>query len=225
MRIALLAGGDGWHVRDLIRAAGALGHAAEPVDFRRVTAAAGTAGAPAGGRAGPGPVRRSDCPHHAAGVAGAGRLPDGPAARAWPPAASRCSTRRGPWKCAWTSTWPCVRLEAAGLPVPPTVVCQHADAALEAFDGLGGDVVVKPLFGAEGRGMVRVTDPELAWRTFRAIERMQAVLYVQQFIRAPRLGPAGVRAGREGARGRCGASPAGTGGRTWPRRATPSRCG
>src|SRR5262249_57006077 len=32
------------------------------------------------------------------------------------------------------------RLEAAGLRVPPTVVCQHADAALEAFSTLGGDV-------------------------------------------------------------------------------------
>ena len=41
-------------------------------------------------------------------------------------------------------------LDAAGLPVPHTIVCQHADAALEAFTALGGDVVVKPLFGSEG---------------------------------------------------------------------------
>ena len=78
-----------------------------------------------------------------------------------------------------------VRLEAAGLLVPPTVVCQNAEAALEAFEALGGDVVVKPLFGSEGRGMVRVSDPELAWRTFWAIERTQAVLYLQKFIRHP----------------------------------------
>jgi ribosomal protein S6--L-glutamate ligase len=77
------------------------------------------------------------------------------------------------------------RLEAAGLPVPPTVVCQHADAALEAFAALGGDVVVKPLFGSEGRGMVRVSDPDLAWRTFRTLERLQAVLYLQRFIDHP----------------------------------------
>ena len=36
MRIAILSGGRGWHVADLIRAAAALGHAAEAVDFRRV---------------------------------------------------------------------------------------------------------------------------------------------------------------------------------------------
>jgi ribosomal protein S6--L-glutamate ligase len=77
------------------------------------------------------------------------------------------------------------RLADAGLPVPPTVTCQHADAALEAFSALGGDVVVKPLFGSEGRGMVRVADPELAWRTFRTLERTQGVLYLQQFVRHP----------------------------------------
>ena len=47
---------------------------------------------------------------------------------------------------------------------------------------LGGDVVVKPLFGAEGRGIVRVSDPDLAFRTFRTLERIQSVLYLQQFI-------------------------------------------
>jgi ribosomal protein S6--L-glutamate ligase len=65
------------------------------------------------------------------------------------------------------------------------VVCQDAESALAAFEALGGDVVVKPLFGAEGRGMVRVSDPEMAWRTFRTLERTAAVLYLQQFIRHP----------------------------------------
>jgi ribosomal protein S6--L-glutamate ligase len=77
------------------------------------------------------------------------------------------------------------KLEAAGLRVPPTIVCQHADAALEAFAQLGGDVIVKPLFGSEGRGMVRVADPDLAWRTFRTLERTQCVLYLQQYIAHP----------------------------------------
>jgi ribosomal protein S6--L-glutamate ligase len=77
------------------------------------------------------------------------------------------------------------RLEAAGLRVPPTLVCQHADDALEAFATLGGDVVVKPLFGAEGRGMMRIADPDLAWRTFRTLERLQSVLYLQRYIAHP----------------------------------------
>jgi RimK family alpha-L-glutamate ligase len=41
------------------------------------------------------------------------------------------------------------------------------------------------VFGSEGRGMMRVSDPELAWRTFRTLERTQSVLYLQQFVRHP----------------------------------------
>src|SRR5437899_1699063 len=36
---------------------------------------------------------------------------------------------------------------------------------------LGDNVVVKPLFGSEGRGTVRGSDPELASRTFRTLVR------------------------------------------------------
>lgn len=77
------------------------------------------------------------------------------------------------------------RLAFAGLPVPSTIVCENADAALVAFEELGSDVVVKPLFGAEGRGIVRVSDPELAMRAFRTLERLGAVLYLQQFVDGP----------------------------------------
>ena len=44
---------------------------------------------------------------------------------------------------------------------PPTWAGESADEALAAFEALGGDVVVKPLFGSEGRGLVRVSDREL----------------------------------------------------------------
>ena len=53
---------------------------------------------------------------------------------------------------------------------------------MAAFDRLGRDVVVKPLFGSEGRGIVRVSDPDLAHRTFRTLMRLDAVLYIQRFI-------------------------------------------
>jgi RimK family alpha-L-glutamate ligase len=74
------------------------------------------------------------------------------------------------------------RLEAAGLPVPATWVGESVAGALEAFGQLGGDVVIKPLFGAEGRGLVRVSDLELARRTFQTLARLGAVLYVQRYI-------------------------------------------
>ncbi|MCA9078935.1 MAG: hypothetical protein KDA58_00190, partial [Planctomycetaceae bacterium] len=59
------------------------------------------------------------------------------------------------------------------------------EAALNAFAELGGDVVVKPLFGAEGRGILRVSDPDLAHRTFRTLSRLGSVLYLQRFIPHP----------------------------------------
>jgi ribosomal protein S6--L-glutamate ligase len=77
------------------------------------------------------------------------------------------------------------KLAAAGLPVPPTWTGESSDGACEAFEALGGDVVVKPLFGSEGRGLIRVSHRELALRAFRALERLGAVLYVQRAIRHP----------------------------------------
>ena len=44
---------------------------------------------------------------------------------------------------------------------------------------------MKPIFGAEGRGICRVSDPDLAFRTFRTLERTGAVIYLQQFVRHP----------------------------------------
>jgi RimK family alpha-L-glutamate ligase len=73
-------------------------------------------------------------------------------------------------------------LEDAGLPTPRTMVTERFDEALAAFEELGGDVVVKPLFGSEGRGMVRISDPEIAYRVFRALEQGRYLYYVQEFV-------------------------------------------
>ena len=45
--------------------------------------------------------------------------------------------------------------------------------------------MIKPLFGSEGRGLVRVSEHELAIRTFRTLERLGAVLYVQRHVPNP----------------------------------------
>ncbi|MEX0678111.1 MAG: RimK family alpha-L-glutamate ligase [Pirellulales bacterium] len=74
------------------------------------------------------------------------------------------------------------KLAAAGLLTPHTFICQTADQALSAFERLGGDVVVKPLFGAEGRGISRLVDEALAQRAFSLLTGLGAVLYVQRFI-------------------------------------------
>ena len=72
-------------------------------------------------------------------------------------------------------------LQDAGLPVPDTVVCEHAADAVEAIRGFG-DAIVKPIFGSMGHGMVRVTDPEVAFRVCRTLEQINSVFYVQRTI-------------------------------------------
>jgi RimK family alpha-L-glutamate ligase len=72
-------------------------------------------------------------------------------------------------------------LEAAGLPTPRTVVAERAEDALQAFQTLR-DVIVKPLFGSAGRGMVRVSDEEIAHRVFRALDLERAVYYLQEAL-------------------------------------------
>jgi ribosomal protein S6--L-glutamate ligase len=177
MKIAILSSGNGWHARDLQRAATLLGHAAEPIDFRRVLASVPNRTSLSEYDAvivrtmPPGSLEqvvfRMDVLHQ---LEAAGRRVLNP-----PRALEICVDK-------YLAS---ARLDAAGLPTPPTIVCQDAEAAITAFHQLGGDVVVKPLFGSEGKGMVRVSDIEIAWRTFRTLERLQNVLYVQQFIRHP----------------------------------------
>ena len=74
------------------------------------------------------------------------------------------------------------RMQAAGIPVPDTIVCQRVDDAIAVFDELGGHVVVKPLFGSEGFGITDVKDVAIAQRVFTTLERMGAVIYLQRFI-------------------------------------------
>ena len=72
-------------------------------------------------------------------------------------------------------------LQEAGLPVPETVVCEGVADAVNAVRAMG-DVVLKPLFGSMGLGMVRLTDPDVAFRVARALEQTRAVFYVQRTI-------------------------------------------
>ena len=74
------------------------------------------------------------------------------------------------------------RLEDAGINTPRTVVTERFDEAMEAYRELGGDVVVKPLFGSLGMGMSRVSNEDVAYRIFRALEMTQGVYYIQEYI-------------------------------------------
>jgi len=74
------------------------------------------------------------------------------------------------------------RLAAAGFLVPATHVSETCAQAMDSFVRLGSDVVVKPIFGSEGRGLIRVRDLDHAFRVFGSLESLGSVIYQQAFI-------------------------------------------
>jgi RimK family alpha-L-glutamate ligase len=60
-------------------------------------------------------------------------------------------------------------------------VTEDFEAALAACREMG-DVVIKPLFGSEGKGMVRVSDEETAYRVLRAWELNRYIYYIQEYL-------------------------------------------
>jgi RimK family alpha-L-glutamate ligase len=72
-------------------------------------------------------------------------------------------------------------LREAGLPTPETVVCESMADAMEAVRRLG-DVVIKPIFGSMGHGMVRVSDPDVAFRVLKSLDQVRSVFYIQRAV-------------------------------------------
>jgi RimK family alpha-L-glutamate ligase len=73
-------------------------------------------------------------------------------------------------------------LEDNHIPVPRTVATENVAEALKAFTELGGDVVVKPIFGSRGIGATRLVDQEIAATVFKAITFHHGVIYLQEFV-------------------------------------------
>jgi RimK family alpha-L-glutamate ligase len=186
MRIGVLGAADSWYLHDLQRAAGAR-HEVMPVAFTRMAGGIGR------GRAW--------------SVAQSGQESfssfDALLVRAMPPGSLEQVVFRmdllGRWEeaggvvvnparaieAAVDKYLALARLAQAGLDVPHTLVCQTAEEAMEAFHLLGKNVVLKPLFGAEGRGLTRLEDEDLALRAFTMLEQLGAVLYLQEFVPHP----------------------------------------
>ncbi len=74
------------------------------------------------------------------------------------------------------------RLQDAGLPVPRTLVCEDPQEAMEAFAELKEQAVLKPLFGSEGRGILRLRSVEDARNAFEEITSARGIFYLQEFI-------------------------------------------
>ena len=73
-------------------------------------------------------------------------------------------------------------LDDQGVPVPRTLATESVNEALKAFKELGGDIVVKPIFGSRGQGATRINDIDIADTIFKAITFHHGVIYMQEFV-------------------------------------------
>jgi RimK family alpha-L-glutamate ligase len=181
MRVVILSSGIGWYTDELCRALGDRHHAGAVLPYERLVARIGgdQAGLSSGG------VSILDADAVLARVIPTGSLEQiiyrvdalhwleerGVPVINSPRTIERCVDK----------LYATALLHEAGLPVPETVVCETADDAMAAARTMG-DVVIKPIFGSLGHGMVRVTNGNVASRVVRALEEMRAVLYVQRAV-------------------------------------------
>jgi RimK family alpha-L-glutamate ligase len=73
-------------------------------------------------------------------------------------------------------------LEDFNIPIPRTLATESVNEALAAFNELGGDIVVKPIFGSRGQGVTRINDIDIADTIFKAIAFHHGVIYMQEFV-------------------------------------------
>ncbi|MCL2172991.1 MAG: RimK family alpha-L-glutamate ligase [Candidatus Bathyarchaeota archaeon] len=73
-------------------------------------------------------------------------------------------------------------LEDSNVPVPRTLATESVNEAIAAFNELGGDIVVKPVFGSRGQGVTRINDIDVADTIFKAIAFHHGVIYMQEFV-------------------------------------------
>ena len=198
MNVVILSARSGWHTDELCRALAERGHVGRVAQYESLQARIGASNA--GGRAGP-PLRPEDLQVRLdetmsvfdADAVLARIIPDGSLEqiiyrvdalhwieeRGIPVMNSARAIERSVDKFYTTAL-----LHEAGLPVPETVVCERGADAMAAVREMlaGGDVIVKPVFGSMGHGMVRVGDPDVAFRVVKTLEQIRAVFYLQRAI-------------------------------------------
>lgn len=182
MQVAILAAREGWHTQELERALRERGHRGAVVRYEGLVASIG--GRAAGLRSGTTDLDNAD-------IVLARIVPSGSLEQIIfrVDALHRLEDRgvrvvNSPRVIERTvdKLWTSSLFESCGLPTPETIVCEDPDEAFAGFRALGGDVIVKPLFGSMGLGMVRVSDEDMAWRVFRTIQRINGVYYLQRAI-------------------------------------------
>jgi RimK family alpha-L-glutamate ligase len=175
VRVVILSARTGWHTHELCRALAARGHEARVLPYEGLVARIGGRGTTAFFEADAVLARiipngsleqiiyRVDALHW---------LEDRGVRVMNPPGAIERSVDK---------FYTTARLHEAGLPTPETVVCETFADAIAAVREMG-DVVIKPIFGSMGHGLVRVNDPDVAFRVLRPLEQARTVFYVQRAV-------------------------------------------
>jgi RimK family alpha-L-glutamate ligase len=181
LRVAVLGSTGGWHARRIERALSARGHSC---DFAAVTRMVG--------RTDPAPgVRSRESALHEYDVVLVRGVPRGSleqvifrvdALHVVGAAGVRAVNSASAIERSVDKFLASALLARASVPTPRTVACERAEDAAAAFEELGGDVVVKPLFGSMGFGLARLEDPDVADRVFRALEIERAIYYLQETV-------------------------------------------
>ena len=76
-----------------------------------------------------------------------------------------------------------VLFQRAHLPLPPTVVTADLEVAKRAIEDFGS-VLVKPIFGSQGKGIIKLEGYEYAPKV-AALLKDRGVLYLQRFVHNP----------------------------------------
>jgi RimK family alpha-L-glutamate ligase len=180
VHVVILASREGWHTEELTRALGVRGHSWALVPYEGLTASLGSR---PGLRSGAAELDQADVvlPR----IIPAGSLEQivfrmDALHRLAERGVRVVNTARAIERTV-DKFWTSALLEQCGLPTPDTIVCESPEEAMAAFRALG-DVIVKPLFGSMGLGMVRVADEEMAYRVFQTIETIRGVYYLQRTI-------------------------------------------
>jgi len=183
MKIAILNAGTGWHTDDLCRALEERGHVGIVCSYEGLTARLGTPACENGLSSGDAALFNAD-------AVLARIIPGGSLDQIiFRVNALHWLERRGvlvmnsprALERSVDKFYTTALLQEAGLPVPETIVCENRDEAMAAVRALG-DVIVKPIFGSMGHGLVRVSDPDVAFRIIQSLEQLRTVFYIQRAI-------------------------------------------
>jgi len=76
-----------------------------------------------------------------------------------------------------------IYLDRHNIPTPKTIICENPNDALESFEELGKDIVLKPLYGSKGIGITRISDRGFAENVIYSLDQLNNIFYIQEFIK------------------------------------------